>query len=238
VSRIGKLLRCAVFGLLLAAAIRPALAFDLQAGLGSNNFTVISSNAISYSQTATNLTLGTPFTTQSLVGGFFIGIYNWTSVSSFGLVMAAPAASPNRAFKIEFFDSDENLLNEYQGFAQDLTATPSFVPVEFAVNPGSGDMSAVKGFQFTWGGDGSGSVTLVGVAGSIGPVNPVITSTSYSSNAFTMTWSGTDSLPVTVQRRGSLETGQWTAIAQGVTLGRYTDTNPPVDRAFYRLVLP
>jgi len=155
--------RCAAFGLFLATSVRPALAFDLLAGLGTNDFTVTFSNAISYSQTATNLTLGTPFTTQSIVGGFFASTYDWTSVSSFGLVMAAPGASPNRAFKIEFFDSDENLLNEYQGFAQDLTASPSFVPVGFAVNPGSGDMSAVKGFQFTWGADGNGSIELAGI---------------------------------------------------------------------------
>ena len=157
-------MRCAAFGLLLATSIRQAVAFDLLAGLGSNYFTVTASNAITYSQTATNLTLGASFTMQSSVGGFFSGSYDWTNIASFGLMMSAPGASPNRAFKIEFFDIGENLLNEYQGFAQDLTNTPSLVPVTFVVNTGaSGDLSAVNGFQFTWSGDGSGSIEMVGI---------------------------------------------------------------------------
>lgn len=157
-------MRCAAFGLFLATSVRPALAFDLLAGLGTNNFTVTFSNAISYSQTATNLTLGTPFTTQSIVGGFFASTYDWTNVPSFGLLMSAPGASPNRAFKIDFFDVGENLLNEYQGFAQDLTGTPSIVPLTLAINPqASGDLSAVSAFQFTWGADGNGSIELAGI---------------------------------------------------------------------------
>jgi len=164
VYELGKLTRCAALCLLLASSVRPALAFDLLAGLGSSNFTVKASNAMTYSQTATNLTLGPSFTMQSSVGGFFSGSYDWTNIPSFGLLMSAPGASPNRAFKIEFFDISENLLNEYQGFAQDLTNTPSFVPVAFVINSGaSGNLSAVSAFQFTWGADGSGSIELVGI---------------------------------------------------------------------------
>jgi hypothetical protein len=65
-----------------------------------------------------------------------------------------------------------------------------------------------------------------------------ITSTSYSANAFSMTWSGTGSLPVTIQRREALTSGQWTAIGQQVTTGQFTDANTPPGQAFYRVVYP
>ena len=163
-NKSGKLARSALLALLLVSASRPALASDLLAGLGTNNFSVTSSNALTYSQTATNLTLGASFTIQSSVGGFFSSSYNWTNVPSFGLLISAPGVSPNKAFKIEFFDLGENLLNEYQGFAQDLTSASSFVPVTVTVNPlASGDLSAVSAFQFTWGGDGSGSIEMAGI---------------------------------------------------------------------------
>jgi hypothetical protein len=65
-----------------------------------------------------------------------------------------------------------------------------------------------------------------------------ITSTSYSANAFSLTWSGTGSLPVTIQRREALASGQWTTIGQQVTTGQFTDPNTPPGQAFYRVVYP
>jgi hypothetical protein len=65
-----------------------------------------------------------------------------------------------------------------------------------------------------------------------------ITSTSYSANAFSLSWSGTGSLPVTIQRREALASGQWTAIGQQVTTGQFTDPNTPPGQAFYRVVYP
>jgi hypothetical protein len=65
-----------------------------------------------------------------------------------------------------------------------------------------------------------------------------ITSTSYSANAFSLTWSGTGSLPVTIQRREALASGQWTAIGQQVTTGQFTDPSTPPGQAFYRVVYP
>jgi hypothetical protein len=53
-----------------------------------------------------------------------------------------------------------------------------------------------------------------------------------------MTWSGTGVIPVIVQRREALESGQWTAIAQGIASGTYTDTDPPTGKAFYRVIVP
>jgi hypothetical protein len=78
------------------------------------------------------------------------------------------------------------------------------------------------------------SVTVVPVPAPV----ITITSTSYSANAFTLTWSGTGSLPVTIQRRDALASGQWTTIRQQVTTGQFTDPNTPPGRAFYRVVYP
>lgn len=150
--------------LLIIGGARPALAFDLLAGLGSNNFTVTDSNS-PYSQTATNLSLNAPFLLSGSVGGQFSSAYDWTNVPTYGLLLSAPGASPNVAFTIRFYDPTLlQLLNAYQGFASGLTNTPSVVPTTYVFESGaSGDLSAVGGFEFTWDAPGSAGVTLVGI---------------------------------------------------------------------------
>jgi hypothetical protein len=92
--------------------------------------------------------------------------------------------------------------------------------------------------------EGFFAITSSGQVDYYSPVAPVpapvitITSTSYSANAFSLTWSGTGSLPVTIQRREALASGQWTAIGQQVTTGQFTDPNTPPGQAFYRVVYP
>jgi hypothetical protein len=57
-------------------------------------------------------------------------------------------------------------------------------------------------------------------------------------NSFRFGWTGTGAVPMNVQRTTSLTQGTWTTVAVGVSLGDFTDFNPPQGTAFYRAVLP
>jgi len=160
----------AATAVLLFAGIQAQAQTNL-ANLGSDNFTILLTNDISASQTATNLTLTTPQTFGGLFGGGFTGTYNWSAYTNtnsfqFGLFMSAPGASPDLPFTIQFYNAAlDTIVNEYQGVASGLTASISFVPMDFSA-PGSGGMNDVGGLQFTWDGGGSGTVVVesVGVA--------------------------------------------------------------------------
>lgn len=159
----------ALFAVLaLALPAVPAWANVPLAGLGSSNFTVVY-NTASYTQTSTNLTLNSPFGIGELVAGQFANPYNWTGISSFGLLMSAPGASPNIGFTMEFYDSSENLINAYQGYASGLSSTATFVPVTLSL-AGSGNLSSVGFMQFTWDSSGTGSVVLQDVAQAVSSI--------------------------------------------------------------------
>ena len=161
VDTVGKLLRCTLSGMLLATAVRPASAFDLLAGLGSNNFTVTEALA-PYAQTATNLTLNPTFSLGQYIVGQFATTYDWSAISSFGLVMSAPVASPNAPFTVVFLDPLTNVISEFQGNTVGLGTSPSFVSVNPS-SPGTEDYSAVNGWYFSWGAGGSSAVEIAGI---------------------------------------------------------------------------
>ena len=162
-ARLGKYVGPILFAALLTVGARPAAAFDFLAGLGSNNFAVSNSlTTAPYSQTATNLTLNAPFDSGVFLRGGFSTTYDWTSVSSFGLVMSAPGASPNQPFTIEFLDPFDQIINAYSGFAENLSNSASVVQLNLAT-PGTGDLSAVADMFFTWDGGGTAPVELAGI---------------------------------------------------------------------------
>jgi hypothetical protein len=142
--------------------VRSASASELLAELGTDNFTVLLATG-TYTQSATSLTLTSPFGLGDLVGGSFGTVYDWSGISSFGLSMSAPGANPNIGFTVEFFNAAlDEIINAYQGSASGLTTTPSFVALNLSL-AGTGDLSSVGGFQFTWDGVGSGDVVIAGV---------------------------------------------------------------------------
>ena len=148
-KRLGKLLRYVVLGLLLAAAIRPALALDLLAGLGSNSFTVAPQSSAPYAQTATNLTLNPSFSLGQFVIGQFATTYDWSAITSFGLVMSVPVASPNASFTVELLDSLTNSISAFQGNTVGVGISPTFVSLSPS-SPGTEDFGAVSGWYFSW----------------------------------------------------------------------------------------
>lgn len=155
--------------LILLASGRPASAAESLASLGTDNFTVLIATA-SYSQGTTNLSLNSPFFLGDLVGGQFGTTYDWSAITGFGLFLSAPGASPDVGFTIEFYDPTLMfMINAYQGFASGLGTSPIFVPVTLSL-AGTGDLSAVGGFQFTWDSPGSAPITIQSVAGLPPPV--------------------------------------------------------------------
>ena len=164
------LLLVAAAASLIFAASPGAAQTNILAPLGTNNFTVDGgSTTASYSQTATNLTLVTPFTVGDTLGGVFSTAYNWSAYSNtnsftFGLLMSATGASPGIPFTVEFFNAAlDTIVNTYTGDASGLSASPAFVTMSLSL-PGSGDFSSIGGMQFTWDGGGTGTVVVDSVA--------------------------------------------------------------------------
>lgn len=152
---------CAIV-VVLATGLRQASANVPLAGLGSSNFTIVY-NTMSYAQSPTNTTLSSSFILGDLIAGQFASSYNWSGISSFGLLMSAPNASPDATFTVEFYDSSETLINSYQGAASGLSSSAVFVPITLSLS-GNGNLSSVAFLQFTWDTAGSGAVVLQDVA--------------------------------------------------------------------------
>lgn len=255
--------RSPLFLLLLALFVSIDVRFSVAqtlTGFGSAQL-LIDTNGI-----VTNLNILGQDQTSATVGiaqfGTFGGIFkpnafDWSNVTAFGLLMSVPTLNPNQSFTIDFFNSNISgeiprnfYIARFTGTTTgvsntlsvlSLTKDNTFTPPDGGPG-GLNNFSDVAGVQFTWNSPTtpgtSTTATLGGLVGLTSPLQPVITSISHSGNAFSMTWTGTGFVPVIVQRRQSLDSGIWTAVAQGVVSGQYTDPNPPAGKAFYRVVVP
>ncbi len=164
----------------------PASASEPLAALGSDNFTVLDATAL-YTQSSTTLTSSSAVFGEYIFGQFSTS-YNWSGVSSFGLLMSASGASPDVFFKVELYDSTLTfILNVYEGFASGLSATPTFLPLTI-LESGTGDLSDVGYLLFGWNGSGPGSVVLHSLAA---PVSSIVWSNSGGSAWLSATnWTG------------------------------------------------
>ncbi len=220
------------------------LALLLTLSLGAESFRIqTASTTAAYDQRNTTLSFLLPASWGDTLGGEFVTApLDWSTVEKVYLEAALTGASAASVFTLDLFSLDGGLpvlINSYEGSTDALGASFGLLELQLKV-AGSGDFSTLHGFQFTWdtaSGD-EGALVVRSLVGSDQPIQPVIESVAWSGGTFTMTWSGTGNLPVNIQRRQSLQTGQWTAIAQGVATGQYTDTDPPAGAAFYRVVVP
>jgi hypothetical protein len=64
------------------------------------------------------------------------------------------------------------------------------------------------------------------------------TGVSYSHGVVTFSWFATGAVPVSVERRASLQAGGWTRLVSGLTNGVFVDQAPPAGAGFYRAVCP
>jgi hypothetical protein len=163
--------------LTLSFAAVPAFAqTNTLAALGTDSFTVDEgSTTAAYSQTATTLTLVSPFTLGDTLGGVFSSTYDWSAYSNtnnftFGLYMSTAGASPGIPFNVELFNAAlDAIVATYSGDATGLGASSTFIPMSFQVGGGSGDLSSIGGMQFTWNGGGTGTVVVDSIAVSVVP---------------------------------------------------------------------
>lgn len=164
-----------ILSLSTALSFSAAIAQTPLEQLGTANFTVEGSvTTASYSQSATNITLNSPFALGDTLGGVFSSTADWstyadTNTYAFGLFMSAPGASPSLPFTVEFFNGALTaIVNSYQGTADSLTASPSFVSLSLSL-VGTDDLSSIGGLQFTWDGPGTGTVVVDSVAVALVP---------------------------------------------------------------------
>lgn len=174
-----------------------------------------------------------------MFGSFLGGPQDWSAVDTISLNVALNGSNPGVFFEVTLLDERSEPIGTYEGSATSVGDTYKLIELRL-MQVGLGDPTRLSGLEIIWNGPGAAGsgLALKSIIGSTGPLNPLITSVSYGISGFTLTWSGTGTLPVIVQRRESLETGQWTAIAQGVATGEYTDTDPPPGKAFYQVVVP
>ncbi len=137
------------------------------APLGTSNFSVDEgSTTAAYSQTATTLTLVSPFTLGDTLGGVFSSTYDWSAYSNtnnftFGLYMSTAGASPGIPFTVELFNGAlDAIVATYFADPAGLGASSTFIPMSFQVGGGSGNLSSIGGMQFTWNGGGTGTVVV------------------------------------------------------------------------------
>jgi len=219
------------------------LAFSILTGFGTNNFSVEEgATTLEFAQSEQSLTLEGTDSLGETLGGYFTPARNWQYVVDLGLRASLGSANPYSVFYVELY-SGENLDLEGIYLSDtaplgDAGATNNLPLIKISSGPGT--LSDIRGMQFSWvGGSGSPVTLAMHAIVNLNPPNPKITSFGFApGGGFLIRWTGTGSIPVNVQRIENLATGTWINIATGITTGEYTDTTPPNNRAFYRIVVP
>jgi hypothetical protein len=216
------------------------LALMVLTSFGTADFRVAEEDSsIVYSQSEASLTLtGGPAFGGTLGGEFLTGPQDWGDGENLGLRMSVEGTNPNLLFFVDFLGGEDfEVIATYVGSTEVVGATPQDVVLTLeAVGPGG--WNDVRGLQFTWDGAApSIPVTLESVVRLAG-LTPVITSTEYVGGVFRMTWTGTGSTPVRVERRESLVEGVWHIVAEGITSGSFADPVTPARQGFYQVVVP
>ena len=128
------------------------------ASLGSSSFAVSSEfSFIPYAQTSTNLTLTAANSGDTLAGQFGT-IYDWSSVSSFGLRMSVAGTNPELPFEIVFYDGAFSELKRYEATTEGLSNTTSIKALTLLTS--TSDLSAVEWLEFKWNGSVTGAISV------------------------------------------------------------------------------
>lgn len=67
---------------------------------------------------------------------------------------------------------------------------------------------------------------------------PRIAAAGFTGGRFGFSWSDEAAVPVSVERRGSLGSGNWTTVSERNMDGEFVDEAPPAGTGFYRVVVP
>jgi len=129
---------------------------------GSDDFTIDTGfSSAPRTQSATTLSLTTPFSSGQILAGDFISTYNWSSEPGFALVLSS-TASPSALLFVEFQTAAFVPLAIFSVGTGVVTTTPT----SFTLTPVSGSISAltqVAALEFKWSGsslDGDTALTI------------------------------------------------------------------------------
>jgi hypothetical protein len=218
------------------------LAASLLTGFGSSQFSVApEATTINYTQSPQVLTLTGNDSIDQTLGGYFLPSRNWQYVVEFGLRAALNSPNPYSVFYVELYSGNNlDLVGIYLGDTANLGENGDISNIPLTqILAGPGNLTDIRGLQFSWGG-GSGVSVQLELHGmlNLNPPDPKITSFGFQQGSFVLQWTGTGTIPVNVERTQNLASEIWDTIASGVTSGEYTDLAPPSKQAFYRVVVP
>lgn len=132
------------------------------ASLGNLDFSVdLASTTASYEQSVSAISFAGSQSLGDTLGGLWINPTpkDWSqySLSNFGLLGKVTGANPSMPFTLEFFDTNLEIVNTFEGSTVDATSIESFMNLTLST-PGNGNMNDIFGMQFTW--DSPGSINF------------------------------------------------------------------------------
>ena len=140
------------------AVVLPVGATDLLS-LGTSGFTVdgLSSTAVNYSQSATELT----WTGSQGLGVAAFGptssTFDWSTVPQFGVRVSLTGTNPELSFSLQLYDASFNLAL-YEGSTSGLLiGTPTVVPLTLSTSDPGFSLTTISGVGIQW--NDAGSVT-------------------------------------------------------------------------------
>jgi hypothetical protein len=216
------------------------LALMVLTSFGTADFRVAEeATVIDYIQSEASLTLtGGPAFGGTLGGEFLAGPGDWGDGEGLGLRLSVDGANPNRLFFLEFLGGEDyDIIAVYFGSTEGVGGAPQDVAL-ILEEVGTGEWNDVRALQFTWDGAAPSTPVILESVVRLAAPQPVITSTEYVDGEFRMTWTGTGSTPVRVERRESLVEGAWQVVAEGITSGSFADPVTPARQSFYQVVVP
>jgi hypothetical protein len=207
---------------------------------GTADFRVAEEDAsIFYIQSEASLTLtGGPAFGGTLGGELLTAPQDWGDGENLGLRMSVEGANPNLLFFLELLGGEDfEVIAVYLGSTEGVGGTLQDVALTLEA-VGTGEWNDVRALQFTWDGAAPSTPVILKSVVRLAAPQPVITSTEYVGGEFRMTWTGTGSTPVRVERRESLVEGAWHIVAEGITSGSFADPVTPARQGFYQVVVP
>lgn len=154
-----KTIKIAAAFLILCACASSA---QVLVSLGSSGLTVDGGSTAPYSQTTSALSFNSSIALGDTVYGAWNTTYNWSSYLTFGLEFSVSGTNPNLPITVMLYDTNANVINEYSLSTIGVGSTPTVVPMVL-LNPGTGNLGAVAGFQLTWQGGGTINATFKNV---------------------------------------------------------------------------
>lgn len=140
------------------AFVIPVGATDLLS-LGTTGFAVdpLSSTAVNYSQSATELTWTGAQGLGVAAFGATVSTFNWSAVPQFGVRVSLTGTNPDLSFSLQLYDASFNQALYEGSTAGLLIGTPTVVPLTLSTSDPGFTLTTISGVGVQW--NDAGSVT-------------------------------------------------------------------------------